>query len=140
MWYWDIYVYGEKKSTTFSKFRPLISTVITVSFSNRKLEDEPHWRPEGPASPHCSGSSPTHPTLCCGVLSVDSNSQGRAIGSLCGERPEGTPGASSPAAGSAGKVLLRTALAKPTSLLGREGTRHRENAGGHQDEQSVIPS
>ena len=45
-----------------------------------------------------------------------------------------------PAAGSAGKVLLRTALAKPTSLLGREGTRHREHAGGHQDEQSVISS
>ena len=47
---------------------------------------------------------------------------------------------SPPAAGSAGKVLLRTALAKPTSLLGQEGTRHREHAGGHQDEQSVISS
>ena len=92
----DIYICGEKKSTTFSKFRPPISTVITVSFSNRKLEDEPHWRPEGPASSHCSGSSPTHQTLCCGVLSVDSNSQRRATGSLCRERPEGTPGAFSP--------------------------------------------
>ena len=101
VWYWDtfyiyIYICGEKKSTTSSKFHPLISTVITVSFSNRKLEDEPHWRPEGPASSHCFGSSPTHQTLCCGVLSVDSNSQGRATGSLCREHPEGTPGTSSP--------------------------------------------
>lgn len=47
---------------------------------------------------------------------------------------------SPPAPGSAGKALLRTALAKPTSLLGQEGTRLREHTSGHQDEQPVVPS
>lgn len=54
-------VYGEKRMS-FTRFCPLISTVITVSFSSRR--GWPHGHSGGPAWLHCFGSSPTD-QMCC---------------------------------------------------------------------------